>query len=168
MIQINWNSPSFLINDRLVLVCKINLFFIIIRSTRTIRKTPYHFSILTLQWKTLLLILTTPWKLFKNFSIFAKPVVFEILLLFYHLEMIRPEMLGKGFSTLKICKIHHKTIMFFRSLVLFQKLRICKKPIAIQKHPLEVLYKNALLHFFSSIHRKTPLLESLFIEVSGL
>ena len=129
-------------------MCKINLFFIIIRSTRAIRKTSYHLSILTLQWKTLLLKLTTPWKLFKNFSIFAKPVVFEILLLFYHLEMIRRETLGKGFSTLKICKIHHKTIIFFHSLVLFQKLRVCKKPIAIQKHPLEVLYKNALLHFF--------------------
>ena len=39
----------------------------------------------------------------------------------------------------------------------------------VQKEPTEVFYKKAALNNFASyIHRKTPVLESLFNKVGGL
>ena len=42
------------------------------------------------------------------------------------------------------------------------------KPLIFQKQPPEVFYKKVVLKNFRNIHRKTPVLESLFNKVASL
>ena len=77
----------------------------------------------------------------------------------------------KEFILTKVASLYSANLIkteFLRSFFFYLDFKEHRFPKQLKKQPPEVFYKKSFFKKFRSIHRKTPVLESLFNKVADL